>query len=187
VETAVGRRRRQRAQVVRLGDGHPADYPRPLDGYERWLLARRSVSNPDELAFYLGFGPAGTTIDQLVKVAGARWAIEECFQTAKSEIGLDQYQVRRYDAWYRHTTLAMLAHAYLTVTTANTAFPDPRTAIPYHLTPRRAAATSLTLRDLSHRAGNQRSSPPVNPCPVRTPRTEHRQGFLDTGEPSRNP
>jgi SRSO17 transposase len=52
-------------------------------------------------------------------VAGSRWAIEECFQTAKTETGLDQYQVRRYDAWYRHTTLAMLAHAYLAVRAAS--------------------------------------------------------------------
>ena len=51
-------------------------------------------------------------------MAGSRWAIEECFQTAKNETGLDQYQVRRYDAWYRHATLAMLAHAYLAVTAA---------------------------------------------------------------------
>ena len=51
-------------------------------------------------------------------MAGARWAIEESFQTAKGEVGLDHYQVRRYDAWYRHITLAMLAHAFLTVTRA---------------------------------------------------------------------
>ncbi|GIH97928.1 hypothetical protein Psi01_85580 [Planobispora siamensis] len=71
------------------------------------------------MAFYLGFGPVDTTIDELVKVAGSRWAIEECFQSAKTEVGLDQYQVRRYEAWYRHITLAMLAHAYLAVTAAN--------------------------------------------------------------------
>lgn len=100
----------------------------PSEGYERWLLIRRSITDPDELAFYLGFGPADTTIDQLVKVAGARWAIEECFQTAKTEIGMDQYQVRRYDAWYRHITLAMLAHAYLAVTAANTVSKTARTA-----------------------------------------------------------
>ena len=48
----------------------------------------------------------------------ARWAVEDCFQTAKTEVGLDHYQVRRYDAWYRHITLAMLAHTYLAVTAA---------------------------------------------------------------------
>ena len=62
--------------------------------------------------------PATTTDEELIRVAGARWAIEECFQTAKTEVGLDHYQVRRYDAWYRHITLAMLAHTYLAVTAA---------------------------------------------------------------------
>ena len=56
---------------------------------------------------------------ELVRVAGARWAIEETFQTAKGEVGLDQYQVRRYHSSYRHITLAMLAHAFLTITTAH--------------------------------------------------------------------
>ncbi len=56
----------------------------------------------------------------MVTVAGRRWAIEESFQTAKGEVGLDHYQVRRYEAWYRHITLACLAHAYLTVTRAAT-------------------------------------------------------------------
>jgi SRSO17 transposase len=92
-------------------------------GYQRWLLARRALTpnakDELELAYYLCHGPAGTTIDELIRVAGARWAIEECFQTAKNEVGLDQYQVRRYDAWHRHITLAMLAHAYLAVTAAH--------------------------------------------------------------------
>ena len=60
----------------------------------------------------------GAGDEDLIRVAGTRWAIEDCFQTAKTEVGLDQYQVRRYDAWYRHITLAMLAHTYLAVTTA---------------------------------------------------------------------
>ncbi len=79
-----------------------------------WLLARRS---PSDLAYYLCHGPAHTP-RELVRVAGARWAIEETFQSAKGQVGLDQYQVRRYDSWYRHITLVMLAHAFLTVTTA---------------------------------------------------------------------
>jgi SRSO17 transposase len=77
-------------------------------GFTRWLLVRRSITNPAE-----------TTDEQLIQMAGTRWAIEECFQTAKNEVGLDQYQVRRYDAWYRHITLAMWAHAFLAVTAAN--------------------------------------------------------------------
>jgi len=71
-----------------------------------------------ELAFFTCHAPAGTTIAELVTVAGTRWAIEECFQAARNEAGLDHYQVRRYDAWYRHVTLSMLALAFLQVTAA---------------------------------------------------------------------
>jgi SRSO17 transposase len=69
-------------------------------------------------------------------------AVEECFQTAKNEVGLDQYQVRRYDAWYRHTTLALLAHAYLSATAAiapkdlaaaSSRSPSPRSDVSWHL------------------------------------------------------
>lgn len=87
-------------------------------GFARWLLIRRSITKPSELAYYLCYGPADTEDEELIRVAGTRWAIEECFQTAKNEVGLDHYQVRRYDAWYRHITLVMCAHAYLAVTAA---------------------------------------------------------------------
>jgi SRSO17 transposase len=86
------------------------------DGLAHWLLARRSLSDPTELAYYRGFGPADTTLGALVHVAGARWAIEENFEDAQGMVGLDQYEVRKWDAWYRHITLALLAHAYLAVT-----------------------------------------------------------------------
>ena len=93
---------------------------RPLeDTRSYWLLVRRSLADPTDLAYYLCHGPERTPLRELVRVAGARWAIEETFQTAKGQVGLDQYQVRRYDSWYRHITLAMLAHAFLTVTTAD--------------------------------------------------------------------
>jgi SRSO17 transposase len=102
------------ASVPTLGEHTP-------DGWTRRLLVRRQITPAGvepELAYYLCCAPASTPDHELVRVAGARWAIEECFQTAKTEIGLDHYQVRRYDAWYRHITLAMLAHAYLAVTAA---------------------------------------------------------------------
>ena len=60
-------------------------------------------------------GPKQTTLKEMARVAGTRWAIEESFETAKGEVGLDQYEVRSWTGWYRHITLAMLAHAYLTV------------------------------------------------------------------------
>jgi hypothetical protein len=89
---------------------------RPLAGPGYWLLVRRSLTDPDDRAHYLCHGRPNTPLRELVRVAGARWTIEETFQTAKGEVGLDQYQVRRYDSWYRHITLAMLAHAFLTIT-----------------------------------------------------------------------
>ena len=82
-----------------------------------WVLARRNLTT-GELAYYGCFGPRGTRLRTLVRTAGARWAVEESFQTAKNEVGLDQYQVRRYDAWYAHITLAMLAAAFLVATRA---------------------------------------------------------------------
>jgi SRSO17 transposase len=83
-----------------------------------WLLVRRSISDPDELAFYVCFAPAATSLATLVQVAGCRWRVEEAFEQAKGEVGLDHYQVRQYSAWYRHITLAMTALAFLVVTHA---------------------------------------------------------------------
>jgi SRSO17 transposase len=84
-------------------------------GCPRWLLVRRSRRD-GELAFYACFGPAETSLLGLVRVAGTRWAVEEGFQQAKNEVGLDHYEVRRWPGWYRHITLALLAHAFLVVT-----------------------------------------------------------------------
>jgi SRSO17 transposase len=118
------------ADWERLSAGEGAKGPRVYDwarvpiralpepGWDYWLLVRRSVADPTDLAYYVCFGPAGTPLTELVRVAGSRWAIEESFETAKGEVGLDHYEVRRWPGWYRHITLALLAHAYLTVTRA---------------------------------------------------------------------
>lgn len=82
------------------------------------LLIRRSISKPTELAFYLCHAPAPVPLRRLVTVAGARWTIEECFQTGKNEAAFDHYQVRLYPAWYRYMTLAMLALVFLAATRA---------------------------------------------------------------------
>ena len=87
-------------------------------GMAHFLLARRSVSQPDELAYYFVFGPADVTLAQVVHVAGARWQVEQAFELAKGEVGLDEYEVRTWVGWYRHITLAMFALAYLTVVRA---------------------------------------------------------------------
>ncbi|MER7468301.1 IS701 family transposase [Streptomyces sp. NPDC097981] len=102
--------------AVRLPAVAEFDYQGEVPHRMRWALARRSISKPDEIAYYLAYAPLQVTVQELVRVGGARWAIEECFQAAKNECGLDQYEVRRYVGWYRHITLAMLAHAFLAAT-----------------------------------------------------------------------
>jgi SRSO17 transposase len=82
------------------------------------VLVRRGRDQKRELAFFLTHSPTPVPLATLVTVAGRRWGIEECFQSAKNEVGLDHYQVRLYHAWYRHITLAMLAHAWLAITAA---------------------------------------------------------------------
>ncbi|MFJ1843565.1 IS701 family transposase [Streptomyces sp. NPDC088146] len=82
---------------------------------QRWMPARRSIAKPAEMAYYPASAPLEATVADLVRIAGCRWKVEECFQSAKNECGLDQYEVRRYVGWYRHITLAMLAHAFLAV------------------------------------------------------------------------
>jgi SRSO17 transposase len=101
---------------------------------DHWLMVRRSLQPGEkgelELAYYRCYSPEPVTLAELAAVAGARWGIEDCFGEAKNEAGLDHYQVRRYRAWYRHVTLAMLAHAFLAVTAhaARPAAPEPAPA-----------------------------------------------------------
>src|ERR671914_1567887 len=83
--------------------------------WRRWLLVRRSVSDPTDLAAYAVFAPQDTLLEQVVRVAGARWTIESCFEAGKGEVGLAHDEVRSWTGWYRHITLAMWALALLTV------------------------------------------------------------------------
>jgi SRSO17 transposase len=82
-------------------------------GRAHWLLVRRSLSDPSERAYYRVYGPADTTVETMVRVAGRRWCIEVAFEEAKGLVGLDQYEVRGWTAWHRHITLALVAHAAL--------------------------------------------------------------------------
>jgi SRSO17 transposase len=115
-EAWVGASAGQGAKGRRLYDWTRIQLAGPAaPGMARWLLARRSRRD-GELAFYACFGPASTSLVGLVRVAGTRWAIEDGFQQAKNEVGLDHYEVRKWPGWYRHITLALLAHAFLVVT-----------------------------------------------------------------------
>ncbi len=124
----VVRQSGERWQRLSAGDG--AKGPRLYDwawglmasarrpGWEHWWLARRSISDPSEVAYYFVYAPEATPLTEIVEVAGTRWAVEESLETAKGEVGLDQYEVRKWMGWYRHITLALLAHSFLTVTRA---------------------------------------------------------------------
>jgi len=86
-------------------------------GWQRWLMVRRSLDEgvkPAEMAYVLIFAPTGTSLEEMVEAFGARWTVEQCFEEAKGEVGLDEYEVRSWQGWYRHITLSMLALAFLT-------------------------------------------------------------------------
>ena len=83
------------------------------EDFQRWLLVRRSIEDPEELSAYTVFCAQNTTLKALAKVAGSRWRVEIAFEEAKGEVGLAHYEVRSWDGWYRHITLSLFAHAFL--------------------------------------------------------------------------
>lgn len=98
---------------------------RGINDQQHWILIRRSLIDPTSVTFYLVYGPTETTLEQMVYIVGVRWKIEEIFEAAKEEVGFDHYEVRLWISWYRHITLAMLAHAYLTVVRAQMLQSEP--------------------------------------------------------------
>ncbi|WP_420799593.1 hypothetical protein [Ktedonobacter robiniae] len=82
------------------------------DDGRHWLLVRRRIDDPSDKTYYLVFAPVGTTLAEMVKAIGARWSIETCFETGK-EMGLEDYEVRGFTAWYRFITLVMVVMAAL--------------------------------------------------------------------------
>jgi SRSO17 transposase len=132
-------------------------------GFRRWLLVRRSMSDPTKLAYYRVFGRVTTTLSEAVRVAGSRWSVEESFEMGKGLVGLDQYEVRRWEPWYRYLTLSMLAHAFLCVLRARTltVATEPPAAEPLPFgkggsgSPRPAAHPARLRRNAptTHRAG----------------------------------
>jgi SRSO17 transposase len=112
-------------KTVTIGAGGPSEDQQvwaclPLSeacapGMRRWLLIRRGGDDGDDLRFFLAYGAEVTSEAELLRVYRVRWQIEECFAQAKGEVGLDQYEVRTWDAWHRFVTLCLLAHAGLVV------------------------------------------------------------------------
>src|SRR3954466_7720308 len=113
-----GPRRYAWAWVVINSDLGPA--------WRRWLLVRRSLDDPEDLAYYIAAGPSRTTLTRLARTAGARWSIEGAFESGKQEAGLADYEVRSWTGWYRHITLSLLAHAVLAVARKLAGGPPPK-------------------------------------------------------------
>ena len=84
-----------------------------LPGSEAWLLVRRSVSDPMDMAYFLSNAPPDMSLVEMAKVAATRYVVEQCIEEAKGETGLDEYEVRYWHSWHRHITLSMMAHAWL--------------------------------------------------------------------------
>ena len=120
------------------------------------MLIRRSRKDPKGLAFYVASGPVAATLATLARVAGRRWAVEECFEVAKQEVGLADYEIRSWHGWYRHITLAMLALAFLAALRVrlNAAAPG------------KGGRSRLDLRSISARARSAISSAACNSPPA---------------------
>lgn len=84
-----------------------------LPGRDGWLLVRRSLTDPEEVAYYLSNAPVETDLLTLAQVASTRYTVEQCIEEAKGETGLDHYEVRYWHSWHRHITLSIMAHAWL--------------------------------------------------------------------------
>ena len=84
-------------------------------GMQKALLFRRSIEDPAEVAYYICHYAPGTTLEEVARVAGSRWAIETAFEQSKQQVGLDQYEVRLWTGWYRHMTLCMFVYGFLEV------------------------------------------------------------------------
>ena len=85
------------------------------EGWKRFMLVRRSKTDPTDLQAHICHAPADTPKEKLIEVAGTRWTVERCFQEAKSLVGMDQYEMRGYAGWYNHITFSCIAMALLTV------------------------------------------------------------------------
>ncbi|MBQ0906327.1 IS701 family transposase [Micromonospora sp. U21] len=143
----------------------------PDDGGHQSLLIRRNTTS-GELAFYRCWTPRPATLAQLVRVAGIRWTVEESFQAAKGQVGLDQHQVRRRDSWHRFTTLALAALAVLANCAADAIPDDPTDTGLIKLTVKeiRRLINTLVLRpirDLAHHLALVTvATPPPSPSPT---------------------
>src|SRR3954447_4790968 len=110
-EGAKGLRLYEWARIALPSTAHP--------GFEPWLLIRRSRREPDKRASYFVFAPVGVSLGELAGAAGLRWTIEECFERAKDDLGLDHCEARSWHGWHRHMSLCLAVAAFLARLAAN--------------------------------------------------------------------
>lgn len=149
------------AKGERLYDWAWLSLPRILDNpaFRVGLLVRRSLDDQQHCTYYLTFAPATTVLTTLVQVAGSRWKVEACFELAKQEVGLADYEVRHYTAWYRHITLSMLALAFLAVVRhALTLHEHPKKRPGRPSSPRSGLATRTSAFAQPYRLGRSSSA-----------------------------
>jgi SRSO17 transposase len=166
---------------LELADLEAAEYGDGLSGpWTRGLLIRRSLTDGD-LAYFTTWCPAGTGIEILVNVEGRRWAIEDGFETAKNELGLDHNETRGWHGWHRHVSLVMLAFAMLAVIRHRANAPTPP-KIPIRLArPRPTSSAGRSRRSAASPSGSPSgaSDPPTSSpgrsggAPTRPPRATH--------------
>ncbi|MGH3804183.1 MAG: IS701 family transposase, partial [Pseudonocardiaceae bacterium] len=122
------------------------------DTWARWFIARRRPENPTQRDYYIAWGPPENTVEELVRVPGARWRVEEAIKLGKAAAGMADYEVRSFHGWYRHITLAQLAAAFLAVQAAtDTTEPSPS---PEHI----AKILHASLDTPAHHTGGPRRS-----------------------------
>ena len=156
---------------LELADLEAAEYDDSLPGlWTRGLLVRRSIAD-GELVFFSTWCPAGTGIETLVKVEGHRWAIEDGFETAKNELGLDHNETRSWHGWHRHVSLVMLAFAMLAVIHHHANAPTPP-KIPSRLARRHQTSSA-------GRSRNSAASPSASPSDASSPPTSSPGRFGD--------
>jgi len=147
------------------------------DDGRHWLLMRRGITDPKQKAYYFVFASPTTTLHEMVQAIGARWRIEEDFETSK-DMGLGQYEVRSFIGWYRHITLVMLAHAFLAILCAETQASPPG-VFPSLLAP--DISPTLPALDASSPlpiSGVSSPLPALNAAPLTVPEIRHLLGKL---------
>jgi len=167
---------------LELADLEAEQFNSTNDGlWTRGLLIRRRIAD-DDLAFFSTWCPAGTSIEALVAVEGHRWAIEDSFETAKNEFGLDHNESRSWHGWHRHVSLVMLAFAMMAAIRHRANPPPPKKRNGARQKPKHNRAIIDPLV-------NPGSSPYRHQTRSKTdqPRTYHRMVFLAKSLPGRRP